>query len=92
MNIGDIVTVVTPVGEVIGKLVAENDVELTLEDPRLFVAQEGSAGLAPGICMTGAEDPKEAKFFKGGAVAMTLTANPLVASWRQQTSGLVVPS
>lgn len=92
MNIGDVVTMVTPVGEVIGKIKEQDDQSVTLEDPRLFVPNEGGAGLAPGICMTGATDPKEAVFFKGGAVAMVLTANELVAAWRQQTSGLVVPA
>ena len=92
MNNGDVVTMVTPVGEVIGKIKEQDDQSVTLEDPRLFVPNEGGAGLAPGICMTGATDPKEAVFFKGGAVAMVLTANELVAAWRQQTSGLVVPA
>lgn len=92
MNIGDVVTMVTPVGEVIGKIKEQDDQSVTLEDPRLFVPNEGGAGLAPGICMTGATDPKEAVFFKGGAVAMVLTANELVSAWRQQTSGLVVPA
>ena len=92
MKIGDIVTMVTPVGEVIGKLVAENEVELTLEDPRLFVPNEGGAGLAPGICMTGVPDTKEAVLFKGGIVGMVPTANELVSAWQQQTSGLVIPS
>ena len=92
MNVGDVVTMVTPVGEVIGKIKAQDDQSVTLEDPRLFVPNEGGAGLAPGICMTGATDPKEAVFFKGGAVAMVLTANELVSAWRQQTSGLVVPA
>ena len=92
MNNGDVVTMVTPVGEVIGKIKEQDDQSVTLEDPRLCVPNEGGAGLAPGICMTGATDPKEAVFFKGGAVAMVLTANELVAAWRQQTSGLVVPA
>ena len=92
MNVGDVVTMVTPVGEVIGKIKEQDDQSVTLEDPRLFVPNEGGAGLAPGICMTGATDPKEAVFFKGGAVAMVLTANELVSAWRQQTSGLVVPA
>lgn len=92
MNVGDVVTMVTPVGEVIGKIKEQDDQSVTLEDPRLFVPQESGAGLAPGICMTGAADPKEAVFYKGGAVAMVLTANELVSAWRQQTTGLVVPA
>lgn len=92
MNNGDVVTMVTPVGEVIGRIKEQDDQSVTLEDPRLFVPNEGGAGLAPGICMTGATDPKEAVFFKGGAVAMVPTAKELVAAWQQQTSGLVIPS
>lgn len=91
MKNGDVVTMVTPVGEVIGKIKAEDEMSITLESPRLFVAQDGGAGLVPGICMTGKADPDEAVIFKGGAVAMVDTSPELVASWRQQTSGLVIP-
>lgn len=92
MKNGDVVTMVTPVGEVIGRIKAEDESSITLENPRLFVAQDGGAGLVPGICMTGKADPEEAVFFKGGAVAMVDTSPELVSSWQQQTSGLVIPS
>ena len=38
---GDIITVVTPVGEVVGRLKEAADWAITLSRPRLFVAQEG---------------------------------------------------
>jgi hypothetical protein len=92
MKNGDVVTILTPLGEMIGRIKSEDESSITLSDPRLFVAQDTGSGLAPGICMTGVPDTKEAVLFKGGIVGMVPTANELVSAWQQQTSGLVIPS
>ena len=90
MNNGDVVTMVTPVGEVIGKIKEQDDQSVTLEDPRLFVPNEGGAGLAPGICMTGEMNPSEVTFYKSSIVAMLPTHPDLVKGWTQATSGIVL--
>ena len=61
-NVGNVVTVVTILGEIVGRCKAENDVSLTLESPRLFVPAQGDAsgGFAPGLCMTGKVNLDEA--------------------------------
>jgi hypothetical protein len=87
---GEVVTLVTHVGEVIGRVASFEGDRIVLDHPRLFVNQEGGSGLAPGICMTGVQDPKEGVFFKGSVVAVVATADELVKAWQQQTSGIIL--
>ena len=90
MKKGDIVTLVTHVGEVIGRVQSDSIDSITLESPRLFVNSDTGAGLAPGICMTGIKDPEEGLFYKASVVAVVPTASELTKAWIQQTSGLVL--
>ena len=87
---GDVVTLVTHIGEIIGRVVEDNSDSIELSDPRLFVNQEGGAGLAPGICLTGIKDPTGGIFYKGSIVAVVATAEELVKAWQQQTSGIIL--
>ena len=86
----EVVTLVTHLGEMIGRLKEETDSSVTLTDPRLFVQQEGGAGFAPGICMTGEMNPSEVTFYKSSIVAMLPTHPDLVKGWTQATSGIVL--
>jgi len=86
----EIVTLVTHVGEIIGRVKAETEDYVVLSDPRLFVNQSEGAGLAPGICMTGQMNPTEATFFKGSIVAIVATAVELEKSWTQAVSGIAL--
>ena len=87
---GEVVTLVTHVGEVIGRVSADLEDRIELENPRLFVNQADGSGLAPGICMTGVQDPSTGIFYKGSIVAVVATAEELVKAWQQQTSGIIL--
>ena len=87
---GEVVTLVTHVGEVIGRVKSEEGDNIVLESPRLFVNQAEGSGLAPGVCMTGVQDPSEGVFYKGSVVAVVATAEELVKAWQQQTSGIIL--
>ena len=91
MKKGDVVTIVSMMGEVVGRLVEETDLTVTLADPRLFVpAREGSAGgFAPGVCMTGQQNLDEASINRT-VVLFVVPSHPEIESgWREAVTGLV---
>ena len=90
-EVGDVVTVVTPVGEIVGRLKESADPwSITLYRPRLFVAQEGGQGFAPGVCMTGEMHPEEVTFYKAAIVCTIATHHDLVSGWTEATSTIVL--
>tara|TARA_B110000858_G_scaffold73360_1_gene85278 strand:+ start:3257 stop:3526 length:270 start_codon:yes stop_codon:yes gene_type:complete len=87
---GEVVTLVTVMGEIVGRC-KESDYEtITLTDPRLFVQQEGGAGYAPGVCMTGAGNPAELVFRQNQILTVVPTHDDLVKGWSAATSGIVL--
>ena len=69
---GEVVTLVTMMGEVVGRLKDQTDSGYVIESPRLFVPGENNAGgFAPGLSMTGKQEPSEAIINK--AVTLTVT-------------------
>ncbi len=87
---GEVVTLVTVLGEIVGRL-KESDFEtVTLSDPRLFVQQDDGAGFAPGICMTGESKPDELVFRQNAILAIVPTHADLIKGWSQATSGIVL--
>ena len=90
---GEIVTVVTMMGEIVGRLKEETDKGYVLESPRLFVPAQGesSGGFAPGLSMTGAQDPKEAHINKDLTLTVCETHDAVAKGWTEATSGIVVP-
>jgi len=87
-----IVTVVTMMGEVVGRVKSEDDTTITLESPRLFVpGQDASGGgFAPGISMTGVQDVKEATLNKAVVLSMIETHKSVADGWVEVTSGIIV--
>jgi hypothetical protein len=87
-----IVTVVTMMGEVVGRVKSEDDTSITLESPRLFVpGQDASGGgFAPGISMTGVQDTKEATLNKAVVLSMIETHKSVADGWVEVTSGIIV--
>jgi len=60
MKKGDIITVMTPVGEYMGKFVSMSEDLLVLDDPRLIVnapGKEKEFGFAKGIAISGKPNP-----------------------------------
>lgn len=84
-----IITVVTPVGEFIGRLVEDDATGITLSNPRMIVFGENqNMGFAHGIAATGNSDPKEMKIRH--AVFITEANDDVQKAWTEQTSGLIV--
>ena len=86
----DVVTLVTAAGEMVGRIINEDETSITLENPRAFVQTRDGVGFAPGVCLTGIKDPKEVSYNRL-AIIMTCETNEEVRKiWLQATTGLVV--
>ena len=91
-NVGDVVTVVTMLGEVIGKLKEETEQGYVLESPRLFVPGEGgTGGFSPGLCMTGKTNLNETHLNKAVVLTVVPSHETIEKGWREAVSGIVVP-
>lgn len=88
--INDVVTLITVTGEIIGRVKESDSETITLTDPRLFVQQEGGAGFAPGVCMTGAGNPAELVFRQNQILSVVPTHEDLIKGWCAATSGIVL--
>jgi hypothetical protein len=89
----EVVTVITMMGEVVGRLKEETSSGYVLESPRLFVpAQaESSGGFAPGLSMTGEQNPNEATVNKDLVLTVVLTHDQVAKGWQEATSSIVLP-
>jgi hypothetical protein len=86
----DVVSVVTNVGEFVGKFVADTPEGVTLGDPRMIVHNQQGMGFAKGVSMAGLEEPDEATFYNSNVVVV-MAVNPAVEkAWREFTSGIVI--
>ena len=94
MNKGDIVTLVTPMGEVVGRLVSHlhiTDVtNVTLSSPRLFVNSQDGQGFAPGICMTGEREPAQLNFNTALILSVVETDKDVAKGWTEASSSIVL--
>ena len=90
----EVVTVVTMMGEVVGRLKDETTDGYVIESPRLFVPAQGESagGFAPGLSMTGDQHPKEATINKAVVLTVCKTHEQVSAGWVEATSGIVLPS
>jgi hypothetical protein len=90
---GEVVTLVSMMGEVVARLKQVNDDTYVLEHPRLFVpSQEGSnGGFAPGISMTGVQDPEEVEVNKAVILTVVKSHESIRDAWIEVTSGIILP-
>lgn len=90
---GEVVTLVTMLGEVIGKVSENTSETITLEKPRLFVPGEsGKGGFAPGVCMTGAPEPEELEFQLNNVLTITKCHQQIADGWTSATTGIALAS
>ena len=59
VRVGDVVSVITMIGEIVGRFRGETDGRITISDPRLFVQMGDRAGFMPGVATTGEVNLKE---------------------------------
>ena len=88
MKKGDVITVITMVGEFVGKFDTSGGGTVTMEDPRMLIQTEQGMGFARGICVTGEEDPKSVTFAQ--YVFVTPSNEDIEKAYRQATSGLII--
>ena len=86
-----IITVASVVGEFVGKFDEENETTITLTDPRMIVNTPEGMGFARGICQTGKENPDTVTLMKANIIFVSETNDDVVNSYRQFTTGLVMP-
>jgi hypothetical protein len=86
----DVVTLVTAAGEMVGRIINEDETSITLENPRAFVQTRDGVGFAPGVCLTGVKDPKEVSYNRLAIILTCETNEEVRKIWLQATTGLVV--
>lgn len=87
----EVVTVITPIGEIVGRISKYDTHTITLKDPRLFVAEnENGYGFAPGISMTGNINPTSAEFSVYSIISIVESHPDIVAGWTRATSGIIL--
>jgi hypothetical protein len=91
--VGEVVTVVTMMGEIVGRLKEETSFGYVLESPRLFVPAQGDAsgGFAPGLSMTGRQNPEEGHINKDLVLTVCITHEGVAKGWTEATSSIVLP-
>ena len=93
MKNGDIVTLVLTNGaEVIGELVETSPMDYTLNRPRMVQANQQGVGLVNGVCMTGEEPKGNVSFNRSGVIFVIKTIEEMAKGYKQQVSGLVLPT
>lgn len=84
-----VVTVMTAVGEYVGRLVTIDETGIVLERPRLITFEGESMGFARGIASTGKVDPTEVTILS--PIFMTECDDEVIKAWQTATSGIVMP-
>lgn len=86
----EIVSVLTPTGDVVGRLKECTEDYVLLSDPRAFIQTNEGAGFAPSISPTCQTEPKSAKFPLCGLICVVKTQEDIAKGWMQQTSGIIL--
>jgi len=85
-----VVSVISNVGEYVGKFISEDDGSITIGNPRMLISGEDGVGFARGVCVTGKEDLDHLTFYKAGVAFVTETGDVVEKAFIEATSGIVV--
>ena len=86
---GDIVTIMTGIGEYIGKYVETNEGSVVADNPRLIVQDpEGNIGFGRSVCMSAKESPKQVTFLD--VLFLVETNDSFQKSYIEATSGIII--
>jgi hypothetical protein len=88
MQKGDIVTVFSLAGEIVGKYINGKDGEISLEDPRVLMQNEQGLGFAKGVCVSGQLQTR--KITISNYVFITPTNEEFQKAYVQAVTGLVI--
>ena len=89
--VGEVVTMVTHMGEIVGRLKSNDTSFVVVEKPRLFVSAGDQSGFLPGVSATGKQNPEEVRFHNFGIITIVETEQSIIDAWIQQTTGIVTP-
>jgi len=89
-KVNDVVSVVTTIGEFIGKYKEEGGHQIILTDPRMVVHSKEGMGFARGLSMTSGDEADECAFYKTNVVFIAQVHPDVVSSYREFTSGLII--
>ena len=82
-----LVSVVTPVGEFVGKLEEQTESFVTLQNPKMIITTpDKQMGFARGVCLTGKENPEVVTFYAGGIILITPSNDDIVAAYKKMTT------
>ena len=86
---GDIVTIMTGIGEYIGKYVETNEGTVVADNPRLIVQDpEGNIGFGRGVCLSAKENPEQVTFLD--VLFLVETNDSFQKSYIEATSGIII--
>jgi len=89
---GQIVVLMTPIGEIVGRFKTGSENWVELKDPRLFFASgEGQGGFTPGVSQIGVSEPDSSPFSTSQIITIQIARDEVAQAWQQVTTGLVVP-
>ena len=89
MKKGDVVTVMTSVGEYIARLERMDAGMIHVSNPRLIVrGEEGAIGFGRGVCMSAIENPKNLTF--NDVLFVVPTNESFEKAWIEATSGIII--
>mgnify|MGYP000205535453 CR=1 FL=1 len=87
---GDVVTLVTLQGDIVGRVQKSDDTTVTLKNPRLFIQSKEGAGFVPGVSVTCQQNIEEATFNFSSILTVVQPVDEIVKSWQQMTSGIIL--
>lgn len=85
-----VVSVISNVGEYVGKYISEDEGSITIGSPRMLISGDSGVGFARGCCVTGKEDLDHLTFYKAGVAFVTATGDVVEKAFIEATSGIVV--
>jgi hypothetical protein len=89
MKKGDVVTVMTSIGEYVAKFVKLDETGVHVDDPRLIVkGQDGNIGFGRGVCMSAVENVPELVF--RDCIFVAKTNESFERAYIEATSGIIV--
>jgi len=86
----DVVSVVTPVGEFIGKFKIINEKSVTIKKPRMVVPQQNGVGMVDVVCNTGEQNLDEItlRYF----MMVVPTRKSVATNYISNIAGIINPS
>lgn len=89
MNKGTVVTVMTSVGEYIGRFDKSEDGFVHIDNPRLIVkTPDGDIGFGRGVCMSAIENPGNVVF--QDVLYVVPTNESFEKAWLEAVSGIII--